>query len=512
MTHGVVPLRFCRFQEKAKVYRSILVCLLMGLASWCFAVNNSFVNISHIHHDVVLAPDSYEIKSTFRLAERNLPGKHRIPLVTSRTYEDLESLIVYYNGQQVHVSEPQSKKQKAILPVLGGNVTLLWLTIDREIEKNSLLTVQYKMRRTPSEMELINHNDFLMVGKVVQTNCDSYDICYEVITRPISDYSDPVMHSANLHHPEGFGVVASARPDSTVDGHKVADISAAQFLVGFYKKADWNSRDIVVAGTPFTIMSRKQGSYINLGALTKAVKLVWPQYVERFYSIPRHIFFIGLEGPLGGGSVGNNVLAIYDSKKISAELQSYLHHNSGFRYTSENTKGYMEEIYPESSQPVWNYTLDLVAHELGHLYFGFGETYENARARHDPWLSLGLGLIYDQEFYRNIAGKQPQLVGFSTRRWREHFSKIKDIDQRLENPDTSNDEKYHLDRLQSFSHGKSSVVLGELRNRLGAKKFDQLVLRYIKGELGGFGYANFRSGLKEVYSDISEFEVEWGIR
>ncbi len=493
------------------LYRLLLVCSLTAIVPWCAAENSSSVSIRHIHHDVELAAENYYIKSTFQFAKSDLSKEQKLPLVTSRVFDDIKSLAVYYNGKKIRVDKPM-RIESFVLPLLDESFTLFWLNIDGGVEENAQLTIRYQLKRTRSDMELLGHRDFLMVGKLLPAINPVQDVRYEVKQRAFVDYSNPVIHSATLRHAPDLGVVASARPSAIDGGHKVQGILVAQFLIGFYRKAAWDSQEVLVAGTPFTIMARKQGSYISLDALTKAVKLIWPQYVERFYGISRHIFFLGLDGPLGGASVGNNVLAVYDSNEVSDELQSYLHDNSGFKNKKENTMGYMEEVYPESTQPVWNYTLDMVAHELGHLYFGFGETYENARARHDLWLSLGLGLIYDREFYRNIVGDQPQLVDFSTRRWREHFSKIKDLDQRLINPDTSTDAKYNLDRLQSFSHGKSAFVLRALRKKVGEREFDQVVLKYLKGNLGGFGYPSFRSGIKHIYPDIASFEVERGIR
>jgi hypothetical protein len=88
-----------------------------------------------------------------------------------------------------------------------------------------------------------------------------------------------------------------------------------------------------------------------------------------------------------------------------------------------------------------------------------------------------------------------------------NYAKLKDIDQRLINPDRSNDSKHAFDRTKVFGHGKAAYCLSKLREKIGDKPFDDAVKEYLSKcrECSG-GYQDFKKFLAGYRDRISEFE------
>lgn len=177
------------------------------------------------------------------------------------------------------------------------------------------------------------------------------------------------------------------------------------------------------------------------------------------------------------------------------------------------SKAYVEANYPKSANQWEEYLFGTFAHEIGHLFFGFGSTREKVTSADDLWFSLGLGVIIDMDITNQLIGRKPQLEADIIKSWSDIYSKKPDIDQRLINPDKTNDAKYKFDRKKVFAHGKAAFYLERLREKVGQKAFDETVSRYLKEcRRCTHGYADFKKLLPVSPGDIDRLEVEYKIR
>lgn len=146
----------------------------------------------------------------------------------------------------------------------------------------------------------------------------------------------------------------------------------------------------------------------------------------------------------------------------------------------------------------------MVAHELGHLYFGFG-LMNVPKKETDWWFPVGLGLLYDRLGWEKLHATPSPLFDDTTMQWKR-FSQIK-VDQRLVNPDTSQDQRNGLSKRQVYSHAKAWAFLKAVRSRIGGELFDTYVRTYLRQNEGGvFSYDQFLKTLSR--SDREKVEVE----
>ena len=154
----------------------------------------------------------------------------------------------------------------------------------------------------------------------------------------------------------------------------------------------------------------------------------------------------------------------------------------------------------------------MMVHELGHLVFGWGLT--NAPTnKNDWWFSFGMGLLYDRLAWNEIYHISSPSFDKIVSTWSNHFSKMKDLDQRLISPNVTKDKNFSLQRLQTFGHGKSMIYLTAFRNRLGHEKFDKFTNQFI----GKFNQISDYDQFLELFSvedkkEISILEKEFVIR
>jgi hypothetical protein len=266
----------------------------------------------------------------------------------------------------------------------------------------------------------------------------------------------------------------------------------------------------VCGGTKFFVYGRKQAG-IGMQRLAEAIELTWPRWISYFPVQTPPITVVETEWGLGGGSLGNFTVAIHlrgdydeDSAKHLESILGWPAQSSGLAYIEHQFAGFQD--------PLQAYVNDQVAHELGHIFFlhGIGDVKQDA----ELWFGLGLGLVYDRQIWSEIAGApSPVFVAFD-RVWREKFSKNPQIDQRLINPDTKQDEKFGLIRLQTYGHAKALAYLTELRARIGAQRFDAYVKSYLARPLGSaIAYEDFLSLFSQPDLDtVRQLETEFSVR
>lgn len=115
------------------------------------------------------------------------------------------------------------------------------------------------------------------------------------------------------------------------------------------------------------------------------------------------------------------------------------------------------------------------------------------------WFSLGLGLLYDRLIWDQISDTPSPVFKAMDQIWREKFKTNSKIDQRLVNPNTENDEKFGLIRLQSYDHAKAYAFLAELCLNIGSGKFDTYVKSYLSRPIGSkIDYEEFLSTFSKV--------------
>jgi hypothetical protein len=297
---------------------------------------------------------------------------------------------------------------------------------------------------------------------------------------------------------------------STPNGYDAR--KASQFVVGFADKKLWNQSEFEAYGTKFQLLTPKQSAQIDGGPWEKAIRRLWPLFLNRFGKPTDHLVFVDLQGPISGGPLGENVLGFFATDNVSANLHSEMQANLGWA-PQKSTRDYVKTHYPKSNNQWDEYLLGTFAHEIAHLYFGFGVTREKVKSVEELWFSLGLGMIYDMEITSELVGRPPQLEVDLINNWKNNISTLKDVDQRLIAPNNSADSKYKFDRKKVFAHGKAAFFLGELRSQIGKHKFDKAVLEYLR-ECGGcvHGYSDFKKFLGKNSKVADALEVKYGVR
>jgi hypothetical protein len=228
----------------------------------------------------------------------------------------------------------------------------------------------------------------------------------------------------------------------------------------------YDASRIEVAGTTFYLLTRKKNG-IEAGRFAKSLAVAWPKWLELFPAKIPTVTFIDYDMFIGGGSFSPIVLGVYFGGAIPEFASKFLKSVADWD-PQPTTRAYIEKHYAHFPDPMQAYVDDLVTHELGHIFFGT-----------DGWFALGLGLVYDRIVWNEFSQVESPIFGAVERVWKTKFAKRSDIDQRLINPDVRGDEKAGLIRVQTYSHGKAFAYLSELRGRLGAGRFDELVRAYL---------------------------------
>lgn len=266
------------------------------------------------------------------------------------------------------------------------------------------------------------------------------------------------------------------------------------------KKADINIKDYAVndllcENTNFLVLSRENG--LGFEPIKTSILKSWPHFVSILGNRVSNVAIVDYDMPIGGGPLGPPyVIGVYSSGSISKDLQIYIKDAIGWEH-KESTLDYINSEYVNYTKPVESYVDDVVFHELGHLYFGFGVTRTNFHDLSESWFSLGLGLVYDRLIWNMYYEGDGPIVFSLVDMWESKFSKIADLDQHLVNPDLSKDKKYRLERMQVFNHGKAYSFLKRLRKDLGNETFDYAVNKLLSDDEGELSYYRFKSILSD---------------
>ena len=280
------------------------------------------------------------------------------------------------------------------------------------------------------------------------------------------------------------------------------------YLIGFADASLWKKTSFPFLGTEFNLVT-KYDSKINHYDFKTSMLKIWNAYIGRLGPSTDVVTFVELDwAPLSGGALAENVLGLFYQNKISLEDQASIQKELGWK-PNASTIDYISTYYGPNG---WkDYLAGTVAHELGHTYFGFGQTREKVSQVHELWFSLGLGLLYDIEITKKVTGKAPQMFVDSERVWKS-YSTNREIDQRLINPRTTNDSKFGLDRKKVYAHSKAHAFLKKLRMNVGPGYFDKAVKRYLQDCSDCInGYQDFKRYLPASRYKIIETEKEFNI-
>ncbi len=292
--------------------------------------------------------------------------------------------------------------------------------------------------------------------------------------------------------------------------YKVKDVS--NFIIGLAKKDKYNSYVFQIENTDFNLISPRELANIYPKYWEESLKKIWPEYRLKFGESTDHLVFVDLNSKaLASDALGQNVFAIFSQREISHADQKYIEINIGWK-PQVSSLDYIEENYLNIERPWEKYLFETFSNLVSHLYFGFGVTSQRVSSKHELWFSLGLAMIYNMQITKKLSAHDAHLQQSLINNYLTKYSKKKELDRKLISPNTNEDKKFQIDRVQVFSKGKSAFFLSELRKKIGEKQFDQAVLEYLQCEKCNNGYDDFKEILKANKTEIEKLEQNFEVK
>lgn len=458
-------------------------------------VEDSLIVVDQVHHVICQRDDALAVRSTFEI---RLPdtardaGELLIQRQTSALWSDEADVVL--NGASI------DGVWTAFEAVTGTSVYRLHLPNDQRRHAKLILT--YSLAFHEASSLAFNGLALFHPGRLVARDHEfGWDI------RQLSGFSSdtPVRTSLKVEPLANYFVLSSA---PLVDGEfplqEIANLAVFFGSKDAYKKL----AAIDVDGTHFDFVTRLSDSAIDLPALADTVRDAWPKFISSFGRATSYVAIIEQDGGIGAGPVGTNMLGILTSNHISPSDQAGMRLVTGWEGPLDSTRSIVETLYKDSPTPLYEYFSNILTHELGHLYFGFGMTQERATEAQEFWFSLGLGIVYDSQISSRRFGRDPAVYQ-SLAEQLATFEANSAIDQHLIHPDTTRDLPngvYPFNRVQDYAHLKSARVLRTLRDATGAETFDRLVRRYLRKGERAHGYDTFRPMLDRQLPDLEALE------
>ncbi len=180
-------------------------------------------------------------------------------------------------------------------------------------------------------------------------------------------------------------------------------------------------------GTSFLIVARQIGGPGKI-RFAKAICLAWPKWRHLFFNRIEQISIIHSDQLLGGSPIGPNILGIHLGGAVPEKIANFI--ESMFGWQSQPTAtDYVSKYYAIFEDPIQAYITDMVTHEFGHLFFGWGLTQLSEDS--ERWFALGLGLLYDRNIWNQISNQPSPLFSGILTMLQERFSRNPQIDQLL---------------------------------------------------------------------------------
>lgn len=232
-----------------------------------------------------------------------------------------------------------------------------------------------------------------------------------------------------------------------------------------------------IQATRIEVILRKK-TVLDREKITQSIQKIMPLIQQQMGFSPEKIVLIDSDGPIGGGPSGAYSVAVYSTDNMTPFYAQLVEQATGWP-AEKSTMDYIKKYYKQFPDPEQAYIDDIVLHELMHTYLGFGLTKASPN-QSDWWFTFGLGLLMDRQIWKKLYTLPSPLFEAPVHQWKNKYSKMKQIDQRLIQPDTKNDQHYNLVRLQIYGHGKAFVYLQNLRKLVGEKLFDQAVKSWVQ--------------------------------
>jgi Peptidase family M1 domain len=278
----------------------------------------------------------------------------------------------------------------------------------------------------------------------------------------------------------------------------------------FTEGHSYRDESLSVSGTQFHLFAREHCG-LPMERIKNTLRLAWPKFVDLLGNPIEKAVIMDFDAPVGGGPLDRYIIGLFYSETVEPEFQKVIENAAGWA-PQPSTAKYIDKHYIEFENPIDAYVDDMLIHELGHLYFGFGDTLA-PKDLDNAWFSFGLGILYDRLIWDQLNSKPSPLFSSIDKQWKM-FSKNESIDQRLVNPTISNDASVGLNRRQVYGHGKAAAYLSALRVTLGVETFDSVVRRYLEMKKDSvIEYDDFLCLLpSQVKTPIWELERKWLVR
>lgn len=450
-------------------------------------VKPSLIEIERVRHDVHVSDDALSIRTEWSFHEIDHPAPTE--LLFGSVYKSKKITAVQIDG----------KSSKFIMEPTG----ILRVPI---LRWPNAIEIQYELLEAKIDtiLEITSHEFFILLPYVASSHGYGFD------TRPIAalNFSDSILTTATVWSAKDFIVYGSSQAIDRGTSTEIAPRAVARFVLGFANPRTHTQRQFRSEDTDFLVISPIGIAGFDPAVFQQIIQRSWPMFLARFPSPSNWIVLHDDQSlPVGAGPTGSNVFGFGYMESVPAEIQQMLLDQAGWPKL-KNTEEYISHLIPSSPDPARDYWTTIINHELGHLFFGFGLTFERHLLQHEYWMSLGLGLAVDERITEKMTTRSPEFYDGLVSFWQTKLARLP-IDQRLENPSLSADASYQVssfNRLQHFAHGKSLHFWRQVRAALGEAKFDSLANDFVRA--GGYskGYSEFRPILLQVLPTLPEIE------
>lgn len=454
---------------------------------------DNLLNIELLHHDVTLETDTFFITSTWTIHFDNETVNFGELIVKSNR---LAARLSYVSLNDTEIIPIPIENKK--------NHYLLKLPSNSDYGFDAKLTLKYKIEeKSGFQLTYFTAQDLFHVAKIVKDK--NGESGYDLRERTNMDFSEKIKTSAHVNAPSNYMVFGS-------NYNLGESLNAGMYMIGFADTTYYGKVQSNIMQTDFQIIYSKITALLEPKTVIKIISKSWPLFLKQF---PKPTDYVVLfENPysiLGAGPYGTNVFGFNIMQNIPEKTAEAV--ASLFKISKcSSTKEFVNNFYMTYKEPWREYLTNLTVHELGHLFFGFGTTVERHPYSHDYWFSLALGMIYDREINKQLTGNYPHIIEYMVDTWYNEYKNRTDIDQKLIQPDLSNDRQAGINsfhRTQYFAHGKGFYVLNEIRKVIGPRTFDKEVVKYLEnGIKNNDGYISFRKQLLEHYKELPKLEAQ----
>jgi hypothetical protein len=481
-------------------FKLIASLLFVGVVGACTSLpkrspppTDAFLKVASADHQISVHGNDLHVISAFKVIAKALPKKQLLLQVHDK------------NAKPEAVMVTVGVLNQRALPLAGADGVYA-VEIPETIPSPSTIIVSYKLRNALKNSDFNRITTYSLIYPA--RNLDS-SVEYELVRENFFSFDRQIPTRFKL---EGISpksiAIGSSRSRQDKSDYYFDEANVGRFGVVIADAQSWQKREFKVDSTTFIFLNRRHKPVLASPDVVKSVSEVWPRFKNLFGAREDYVVLVDSDWEfISGGLLASNIIGIFGQNRIHPEESEGFAKDIGWK-SGPSTRTLIERNYKGPNS--WGrYVTGMVAHELAHLYFGFGQTTERASDIHDLWLSLGMGMVYDRLVTVASTGQPDQFFETVEQKWKTQFAANVQIDQRLINPDTSNDRKFELSRAHIYAHGKSSFILRDLRDKMGEEKFDEAVRDYLRRGAGGYKY--LRPLFLERYADLPKWESDWQV-